>query len=161
MLIVTGSLLIFSVLSGPKPSHKPTPVASKPGANSPVLAYATSIGNTGLLSATNQRRAAAGVGALSINSKLNQAAQAKANDMASRNYWAHNTPEGNPPWTFITNAGYSYDKAGENLACGFDESNDVITGWYKVLLTVKTCYIPPTKTSVLVLLTPPATPVVI
>ena len=97
---------------------------------STVLAYATNIGNSGLLGATNQRRAAAGLGNLSINGQLNQAAQAKANDMAGRNYWAHNTPEGTPPWAFITNAGYSYNRAGENLACGFNESTEVITGWY-------------------------------
>lgn len=95
-----------------------------------VLAYATNISSSGLLSSTNQRRSAAGVANLSVNSKLNTAAQAKANDMASRNYWAHNTPDGNPPWVFINNAGYSYSKAGENLACGFDDSSSVITGWY-------------------------------
>lgn len=95
-----------------------------------VLAYATNINASGLLSSTNQRRSAAGVASLTTNSKLNSAAQAKANDMATRNYWAHNTPEGNPPWVFINNAGYSYTKAGENLACGFNDSTSVITGWY-------------------------------
>lgn len=95
-----------------------------------VLAYATNINASGLLSSTNQRRSAAGVASLTTNSKLNSAAQAKANDMANRNYWSHNTPEGNPPWVFINNAGYSYTKAGENLACGFDDSTSLITGWY-------------------------------
>ncbi len=124
LLMITGSLVIFSALSGGKPAkvHRTD--------KAPVLSYATAISSQGLLNYTNQRRATANVGNLTISSKLNQAAQAKANDMASRNYWAHNTPDGTPPWTFITNAGYSYDKAGENLACGFDESNDVITGWY-------------------------------
>ncbi len=128
LLMVTGSLLVFSVLSG-KPSS-PSPQTSQAGSEPVVLAYATSISNDGLLNATNSRRSAASKGALTINTKLSQAAQAKANDMATRNYWAHNTPDGTPPWSFITNAGYSYDKAGENLACGFDESSDVVTGWY-------------------------------
>ncbi len=127
LLILTGSLLVFSALSSPRPSKNNVKTA---GSDPPVLSYATNTSTQGLLNATNQRRAAAGVANLSANSKLNQAAQAKANDMANRNYWAHNTPEGSPPWTFITNAGYSYDKAGENLACGFDESSDVVTGWY-------------------------------
>jgi hypothetical protein len=86
-----------------------------------------SIGN--LLSATNQARLSNGVGSLSNNAKLNNAAQAKANDMATRNYWSHNTPEGNPPWVFITNAGYSYSRAGENLAYGFATSADTVDGW--------------------------------
>lgn len=94
-----------------------------------VLAYATSMSQNALLSSTNQQRAANGRAALSLNSSLNQAAQAKANDMAARNYWSHNTPEGNPPWIFIDQAGYAYQKAGENLAYGFATSEDTITGW--------------------------------
>ena len=135
ILFGLGSLLYAAVHWQPQPvpesgfSEPISRVASDvPTAN--VLAFATNINNDGLLSATNQRRADAGVGNVSIDSKLNQAAQAKANDMASRNYWAHNTPDGTPPWAFITNAGYSYSRAGENLACGFNDSTAVITGWY-------------------------------
>lgn len=95
-----------------------------------VLAYATDINPAGLLAATNQRRAQHGFAALAGNSQLGQAAQAKANDMATRNYWSHNTPDGVQPWVFISNAGYSYTRAGENLACGFNESGAVITGWF-------------------------------
>lgn len=94
-----------------------------------VLAYATEMSVTTLLSATNGQRAANGVANLSINSKLNSAAQSKANDMTSRDYWSHNTPEGNAPWTFMDSAGYDYQKAGENLAYGFASSTDTITGW--------------------------------
>lgn len=95
-----------------------------------VLAYATDISTGGLLSASNQRRAQAGLQALANNAQLSQAAQAKASDMASRNYWSHNTPDGVQPWTFIANTGYQYTRAGENLACGFNDSNAVIAGWF-------------------------------
>lgn len=94
-----------------------------------VLAYATNVSNNGLLSATNQRRTANGIEILTLNSQLNAAAQAKAQDMATRNYWSHNTPEGQEPWVFISNAGYSYLKAGENLAYGFGTSDETVTGW--------------------------------
>lgn len=94
-----------------------------------VLAYATNITTGDLLNATNQQRSANGVAALGLNAKLAQAAQTKANDMANRNYWSHDTPEGNPPWVFITAAGYSYNAAGENLAYGFLTSSDVVAGW--------------------------------
>lgn len=97
--------------------------------NHSVLAYATSISTNALLQSTNQQRAANGVSSLSINSKLDSAAQAKANDMAARNYWSHNTPDGNPPWVFIDQAGYSYKLAGENLAYGFMTSEDTVAGW--------------------------------
>ena len=95
-----------------------------------VLSYATgNLNNDNLLASSNQRRAASGVANLSANSALNQAAQAKANDMVTRNYWSHNTPDGQSPWTFILNAGYSYAKAAENLAYGYTTSADVVTGW--------------------------------
>lgn len=103
-----------------------SPARTNPGG---VLAYATEMSSSGLLSSTNSRRAANGKSALSINSALTSAAQAKANDMAARNYWSHNTPDGKEPWWFIDNAGYSYQKAGENLAYGFSTSSATVTGW--------------------------------
>jgi len=94
-----------------------------------VLAYATSMSINDLLQATNQQRLSNGASGLTRSSKLDQAAQAKANDMATRNYWSHNTPEGNPPWVFVDQAGYSYKMAGENLAYGFMTSSDTVAGW--------------------------------
>ncbi len=94
-----------------------------------VLAYATEMSSGGLLAATNNQRAANGKASLTIHSSLNAAAQAKANDMIARNYWSHNTPDGEEPWIFIDATGYSYTKAGENLAYGFSTSSETITGW--------------------------------
>lgn len=95
-----------------------------------VLAYATNVSSSGLLEATNKNRTSARLKSLKSDSKLNAAAQAKANDMARRNYWSHMTPEGRTPWTFINATGYRYAKAGENLAYGFATSKDVVKGWY-------------------------------
>ncbi len=94
-----------------------------------VLAYSTHVSIDGLLTSTNQQRAANGVASLGLNSALNTAAQAKANDMVSRNYWSHQTPDGQQPWIFINNTGYKYLSAGENLAYGFMTSNATVTGW--------------------------------
>jgi hypothetical protein len=94
-----------------------------------VLGYATDMSTSSLLSGTNQQRANNGKGSLSLNSKLNTAAQNKAKDMAAKDYWSHNSPTGQTPWSFITAAGYKYQTAGENLAYGFDTSADTITGW--------------------------------
>lgn len=100
-----------------------------PTLQSAVLGYATNTSINGLLLETNSQRAAHGVGKLALNAQLNAAAQAKANDMAARDYWSHNTPEGNAPWVFIANAGYPYDAAGENLAYGFGSSDTTVAGW--------------------------------
>ena len=94
-----------------------------------VLGYATDMSVQNLLDDTNAQRASNGEGALGLNALLDQAAQAKANDMAARDYWSHDTPDGQTPWSFITATGYSYTAAGENLAYGFDTAANTLTGW--------------------------------
>ncbi len=98
-----------------------------PGGN--VLAYATSMQQQALLVDTNKERAKLRLPSLQLNGQLNQAAQAKARDMAERNYWSHNTPDGNPPWVFVASQSYAYQKLGENLAAGFDSEQSAINGW--------------------------------
>lgn len=97
--------------------------------HSGVLAYATDVSIQGLLDNTNSQRINNGLSALALNGTLDTAAQAKANDMAARDYWSHNTPDGKAPWTFMDAAGYRYQLAGENLAYGFTTSSDTLTGW--------------------------------
>jgi uncharacterized protein YkwD len=94
-----------------------------------VLGYATSIAPTTLLQETNIQRSQNGQNVLTLNNKLAAAAQAKANDMISKDYWAHVAPDGTQPWQFISNAGYVYQSAGENLAYGFDTSAAAVAGW--------------------------------
>src|SRR3989344_9497387 len=65
---------------------------------------------------TNERREESGLSDLVENPKLTAAARAKAVDMFAVDYWAHNSPKGKTPWTFITAANYKYVFAGENLA---------------------------------------------
>lgn len=94
-----------------------------------VLSYSTSMEPSKLLADTNYAREKNNGHDLMLNDKLSQAAQDKANDMASRNYWSHNTPEGNPPWVFAIADGYSYQKLGENLATGFNDEQATIYSW--------------------------------
>ena len=98
-------------------------------ANHGVLGASSDYSAATLLSTTNQQRQVAKESNLTIDPQLTAAAQAKANDMAQRNYWAHNTPDGKSPWTFLTGAGYSYDLAGENLAYGFNSAQEAVAGW--------------------------------
>ena len=99
----------------------------KPGGD--VLAYATNMTDSGLLDSTNKARSENNLKPLAYNPVLDQAAQAKADDMSKRNYWSHNTPDGKEPWIFIDTAGYKYFKAAENLAYGFENSNSAVIGW--------------------------------
>lgn len=54
--------------------------------------------------------------ALAMNTSLTQAARQHGQDMLTRNYFEHNTPEGTTPFQRINAAGYLYAAAGENLA---------------------------------------------
>jgi len=82
-----------------------------------------------LVDRTNDTRSEYGLNTLKINERLVEAAQAKANDMASRSYFAHNSPDGKTPWYWISQSGYNYLYAGENLAVNFSDSVNVHNAW--------------------------------
>lgn len=69
------------------------------------------------------------IGTLSVNPQLVAAAQAKADDMAEKGYFAHNSPDGTTSWQWFRDAGYSFAFAGENLAVDFTDSEDVVDAW--------------------------------
>jgi uncharacterized protein YkwD len=95
----------------------------------PVSAEAASLSSGTLMSLVNAERTAAGLPALSSNATLTRAAQAKASDMAAKGYFAHTTPDGKSFSYFVTNAGYSYKSAGENLAQGFSTESGTVGAW--------------------------------
>ena len=94
-----------------------------------VLGAKSDFSSTNLLNETNAKRAAEQQPALTLDAQLAAAAQAKANDMAQHDYWAHNSPDGKTPWSFISASGYPYQLAGENLAYGFAGASETVTGW--------------------------------
>ncbi|MCA9302016.1 hypothetical protein H6802_04415 [Candidatus Nomurabacteria bacterium] len=96
-----------------------------------VLGYASNINSEDLLRYTNQIRLQHGLGELTINQALNRAADKKAQDMFTNNYWAHISPTNVKPWDFILSEQYDYAYAGENLAKNFDNSKAVVDAWYK------------------------------
>lgn len=82
-----------------------------------------------LVTLTNEERKSLGLGELQENSTLDQAAAAKAQDMLDLDYFSHNSPEGKTPWYWMKLSGYNYQKAGENLAIGFVDGEEVIQAW--------------------------------
>jgi len=82
-----------------------------------------------LVTLTNQERKEIGIGELQENSMLDQAAASKAQDMLDLDYFSHNSPEGKSPWYWIRLSGYNYQKAGENLAIGFVDGEEVVQAW--------------------------------
>jgi len=83
-----------------------------------------------LISQTNGQRITNGnLGTLTTNALLTAAAQQKANDMAAKGYFAHNSPDGHTPWYWMDQVGYKFIYAGENLAVNFTDSSDVTQAW--------------------------------
>ncbi len=82
---------------------------------------------------TNEERENQDLAILTINPILNKAAEMKAQDMATKGYFAHTSPEGKTPWYWLEKAGYKYQYAGENLAINFSDSKDVTNAWMKSL----------------------------
>lgn len=94
-----------------------------------VLGYASNITPTQVIEQTNQERRRLGLPALTYNSELDAAALKKGQDMFSQQYWAHTSPVGKEPWSFMKEAGYEYQAAGENLARDFSVTSDMVQAW--------------------------------
>jgi uncharacterized protein YkwD len=93
------------------------------------VATASAVSGSALYSLVNARRSTAGLSAYRWNDSLSSSAYAKAKDMCKKHYWAHTSPDGLTPWTFIKASGYSYVNAGENLAADFSTDTGVVKGW--------------------------------
>lgn len=84
-----------------------------------VPAAASEITAEKMIDLTNDSRKEAGLKALTPNELLTLAAQGKAEDMFTNQYFEHVSPEGVTPWYWIRAAGYEYIYAAENLAIDF------------------------------------------
>jgi uncharacterized protein YkwD len=120
----------------PSTSSAPTAAATTPAAPpaAPKPAPSTAAPGQGGVTAqvvtlTNAERAKAGCGALTVNSTLTAVAQAHSQDMATHNYFDHNSQDGRTPFDRMTAAGYRYSTAAENIAAGQRTAQDVMTGW--------------------------------
>lgn len=110
--------------------------------DNPVIEYdardtsLTGLGNTRilddkmLLDAVNSYRVANGLHSLTENLTLCASAQNKSNDMTSNKYFAHDSPQGRDPWSFIDESGYRYISAGENIAMSNKGVDSIVDGWY-------------------------------
>jgi uncharacterized protein YkwD len=68
-------------------------------------------------------------GPLTMNPALRCAARVHSKDMAERNYFDHNNPDGEDPFVRMERAGYSFFTAGENIAAGQMTPEMVMQSW--------------------------------
>ena len=84
-----------------------------------------------IIALTNELRENLSLPVLKENAKLDQAAYAKVQDMFLGQYFAHTSPDNKNLGTFLKQVGYNFSTAGENLAMGFDNPEDVVEAWKK------------------------------
>ncbi|MFC0098617.1 CAP domain-containing protein [Micromonospora marina] len=77
----------------------------------------------------NQERAKAGCKALTVNAKLNLAAQRHSQDQADHRKMDHKGSDGSQPRDRVKAAGYSYRMVGENVAWNYQTPAAVMEGW--------------------------------
>ena len=95
----------------------------------PHTAFFAELTKVNLFELANASRDELGFHPLRENAALNQAAHLKATDMFEKDYFAHHSPEGITPWYWLERSDYGYAAAGENLAIGFLESEQVHRAW--------------------------------
>lgn len=82
-----------------------------------------------LVDLTNEERRETHTPLLTVNPLLQEGAQLKAEDMAENRYFAHIAPNGETPWDWFKEAGYSFSYAGENLALNYFDSEELVESW--------------------------------
>lgn len=100
-----------------------TQTVSRPSQSAqPNSSYAAQV-----VSLVNAERAKQGLSALTVSTKVQQAAQTRAGELKSS--FSHTRPSGASCFTALTEAGVSYTRAGENIAYGQSTPEAVVQSW--------------------------------
>ena len=77
----------------------------------------------------NERRAQSSLRPLTADDRLMRAANDRMRHMEEESYWAHQSPDGLSPFSWVTLRSYEFRSVGENLACGFDTARMLVEAW--------------------------------
>ncbi len=108
-----------------KPVQKP--VESKP-VETPTNATMSDVEKQ-VLNLTNVERQKAGLKPLQIDTKLQNSARQKSNDMATNRYFSHTSPTYGSPFDQMKANGITYRAAAENIAMGQRTAEEVVKAW--------------------------------
>jgi uncharacterized YkwD family protein len=117
------------------PTRTPTTTPSRPTTPTTPATPSTPSNTTAstqaqqVLSLVNAQRKNAGLGALTMDSKLANVALVKAKDMINNNYFSHTSPTYGSPFDMMKQFGVTYRTAGENIAKGQTSAQQVMNDW--------------------------------
>lgn len=92
-------------------------------------AFANDITRENVLDAMNAYRAERGLPPLHFDARLQKATDDRMRDMEELEYWAHESPDGRSPFSWLRAESYDFSFAGENLACGFETNEVLVQSW--------------------------------
>ncbi len=84
-----------------------------------------------LVTRINAERRSAGRQPLTVDSRLDAAAQRHADDMLARSYFAHRDPDGKTVRERARDAGFDWSAIGENIAEGQQSVKEVVDSWMR------------------------------
>ncbi|WP_336874379.1 CAP domain-containing protein [Rhodococcus qingshengii] len=102
---------------------------SEPSLAEPAAVSTSAINPNSLEALVNAERTKAGKQPFTTSETLRSSACAKADHTLSQDYWAHTSPDGVTPWSFIEKAGYRYTTAGENSAKSYTDDASLVAAW--------------------------------
>lgn len=82
-----------------------------------------------VLELVNKERAKVGAKPLTLSNELTNVATIKAKDMSDKGYFDHNSPTYGSPFDMLKRFGVQYSYAGENIAAGQRDANEVMNSW--------------------------------
>jgi uncharacterized YkwD family protein/spore coat assembly protein SafA len=82
-----------------------------------------------VLAIVNKERAANGLQPLQMDWELARVARTKSQDMATKNYFSHQSPTYGSPFDMMKQFGINYKTAGENIASGQTTPSAVMVSW--------------------------------
>lgn len=123
---VSGTLLAIAIAFA-APGAAQARVACPAEQTIPTAADSAQISDA-IFCLTNQIRVSYGLPAFRRDARLDTAARLHSQDMASRDYFSHTTPEGLTPQDRADAQGYT-SGVGENIAAGYRDARAVVLGW--------------------------------
>lgn len=121
----------------PAPAPAPAPVKPAPAPTTQAPAPTTTNNTSTAVSSYEQKvvelvnveRQKAGLPALKLDTAISNVARTKSKDMATNNYFAHQSPTYGSAGDMLTKFGIRWSAWGENIASGQRTPESVVTAW--------------------------------
>ncbi len=119
--VTTQPVVQKPVVTQPAPAPTPAPVEST---NTAVSSYEQKV-----VELVNVERSKAGLPALKLDTAMSNVARMKSKDMATNNYFAHQSPTYGSAGNMLSQFGIKWSAWGENIASGQRTPEAVVTAW--------------------------------